>query len=78
MESDIRKIVSEFCDECEDITELDEAWEKLENFFRQKGVAFALSIDEMFDSPGLDVSSFSIAWIENGKPELIVYRNVRY
>lgn len=78
MESDIRKIVSEFCDEYGDITEPDEAWGKLENFFGEKGVAFVLSIDDMFDSPGLDVSSFSIAWIENGKPELIVYRSTRY
>lgn len=31
-----------------------------------------VSVDDMFDSPGLDVYSLAVAWVEDGKVQLAV------
>lgn len=50
-----------------------ECYEEIEKALKENGVEhFEISIDDMFDSPGYDVYSVSVAWIENGKLELAV------
>ena len=50
-----------------------ECYEEIENVLKDNGISkYEISIDDMFDSPGYDVYSVSVAWIENGELELAV------
>lgn len=47
--------------------------EEIQNFMEKLGAKdIQVSVDDMFDSPGLDVYSVSVAWLENGKIQLAV------
>lgn len=50
----------------------------LNKFFTSHKINYVTSFDDMFDSCGFDCWSYSIAWIENEKPEIEVYRVVNY
>lgn len=46
---------------------------EIEQLLKDNGIEiFKVSVDEMFDSPGYDVWSVSVAWIKNGILELAV------
>lgn len=45
---------------------------EIEKMLKEKDIEYQLSADEMFESCGYTVWSLSIAYIENGKLELIV------
>ncbi len=50
-----------------------ECTEEIEQLLVENGITqYEISVDDMFDSPGYDVYSVSVAWIENGKLELAV------
>ena len=50
-----------------------ECKEVIENLMEENGILkYEISIDDMFDSPGYDVYSVTVAWIENDKLELAV------
>lgn len=50
-----------------------ECHERIKDFLRGFGVEqVEVSVDEMFDSCGLDVYSVSVAWLENGRVRLAV------
>jgi len=50
-----------------------ECKEAIQDLLRENGISkFEISIDDMFDSPGYDVYSIAVAWIENDKLELAV------
>lgn len=50
-----------------------ECEEEIEEALKLSGIEkFEVSIDDMFDSPGYDVYSVSVAWIENGIINLTV------
>ena len=57
--------INQNCDtECE---------QKIRDFLHTLGAEqIEVSVDEMFDSCGLDVYSVSVAWIEGGKIQLAV------
>lgn len=45
----------------------------IKEFFKERGIRYTRSIDEIYSSWGAEYWSFSIAWIENGMPYLSVY-----
>lgn len=50
-----------------------ECHDEIEQLLKDNGIEqYEVSVDDMFDSPGYDVWSVSVAWIENGKLELAV------
>lgn len=50
-----------------------ECHDEIRQLLKDNGIEHCeVSVDEMFDSPGYDVYSVSVAWIENGKLELVV------
>ena len=57
--------INQDCDnECE---------QRIKDFLHKLGAEQAeVSIDEMFESCGLDVYSVSVAWLENGRVQLAV------
>lgn len=57
--------INQDCDtECE---------QKIKEFLNSLGAEqVEVSVDEMFESCGLDVYSVSVAWLENGKLQLAV------
>lgn len=56
--------------------EEDRFTDKLEDFFNLNEIEYIDRFDDMFDSCGFDCWSYSIAWVEDGKPQLLVYRVV--
>jgi len=50
-----------------------ECQQEIEEFMSNNGIDNCkVSVDEMFDSPGYDVYSVTVAWVENGIIELFV------
>lgn len=50
-----------------------ECHQKIRDFLKGLGAEqVEVSVDDMFDSPGWDVYSVSVAWLENGKLQLMV------
>ena len=50
-----------------------ECEQRIKDFLRNLGAEqVEVSVDEMFDSCGLDVYSVSAAWLENGRIQLAV------
>lgn len=76
MEFELRDIIDNYCDEYGAIADLDEMQDEVEQFFNKRNALFVMSRDCMFENPGIDISSVSIAWIENEEPQLLVYRYV--
>lgn len=50
--------------------------ETLFEFFNSMNIIYTISYDYMFDSCVFDCWSYSIVWVENGKPKIEVYRVV--
>lgn len=70
----LEKMMEEFCDEDGDIYNDDRLEESVEMYFKSIGVKFVANTEEMFDNPGIDIHSYSIAWEESGKLNMITYR----
>jgi len=50
-----------------------ECKEEIEILLKENGISkYEVSIDDMFDSPGYDVYSVAVAWIENDELQLVV------
>lgn len=50
-----------------------ECYEAIEQCLKENEIdQYEISVDEMFDSPGYDVYSVSVAWVEYGKLNLFV------
>ncbi len=62
---ELLELIDQDCDaECE---------QRIKDFLLALGAEqVEVSVDEMFDSCGLDVYSVSVAWLENGKVQLAV------
>ena len=48
----------------------------LDKIFSEHNIKYVTSFDEMFESCGFDCWSYAIAWVEDGKAQLLVYRVV--
>lgn len=50
-----------------------ECHSRIKDFMKGHGFEdVQVSVDDMFDSPGIDIYSVSVAWVENGKAQLAV------
>lgn len=74
----IRELLGEILDgytgKSGDIIRIHEAKRNVENFFKEREILFAHSVKKMTGEnrkPG--ISSYSIAWYENEKIEMLVY-----
>lgn len=68
MKEEILKIIEKY-EENNDV----ECKEEIEEFLASKNInAIEVSIKNTFDSPGYDVCSVAVAWIENGKLQLVL------
>ena len=48
----------------------------LDKIFSEHNIKYVTCFDEMFESCGFDCWSYAIAWVEDGKAQLLVYRVV--
>ena len=68
MKEEILKIIDKY-EENNDV----ECKEEIEEFLADKNInEVEVSIENTFDSPGYDVYSVAVAWIENGKLQLVL------
>lgn len=68
MKEEILKIINKY-DENNDA----ECKEEIEELFVRNGIqTIEIEIENTFDSPGYDVYSVAVAWIENGKLQLVL------
>ena len=68
MEEEILKIINKY-EENDDM----ECKEEIEELLVRNGIqAIEIEIKNTFDSPGYDVYSVAVAWIENGKLQLVL------
>lgn len=68
MKEEILKIINKY-DENNDA----ECKEEIEELLVRNGIqAIEIEIKNTFDSPGYDVYSVAVAWIENGKLQLVL------
>ena len=77
IKDELKKIVEMFCDEDGNITlteEMDEMELYIKTLFEDYNIPFTISNKEMFDGHGMDTYSYAIAWVEDGKPNLMVYK----
>lgn len=80
-EESVYEILEQYFDENGDsrerIDENGDAYEissEVGGFLNKNGITHKISIDEMFDNSGCNISSISIAWVGNGEVNLIVER----
>ena len=60
-------------DTIEEDQDTDCAEELIEQFMKDNGIQqYKISVDDMFDNPGVDIYSLSVAYILNGELELLV------
>lgn len=75
IQEELEKVLAKYLDEDGDIIE-DGFDEDVIKYFNGIGVRGVTNTEEMFDSPGIDIYSYSIAWEENNKLNMVTYRRV--
>ena len=72
MNKTLRDKIFEIIENAEETGDAD-CKEEIEEMLKSNGIEkINVSIDDMFDSPGYDVYSVAVAWIEDGELELAV------
>lgn len=77
IKDELNKIVERYCDKDGTITlteEMDEMESYIKILFEDYNIPFTISNKEMFDGHGMDTYSYAIAWVDDGKPNLMVYK----
>lgn len=75
---ELEVLIEQFCDDNGDIINTDELDITVEKFFENNRISYATSQNEMIDSSVFHVYSYSVAWVEETKVNLITYRIAFY
>jgi hypothetical protein len=69
----VRNKIFKLIEKIEEEGLFDDAREIMDKLMKENNISvYGISIDDMFDSPGYDVCSITVAWIENGNWELAI------